>query len=77
MYWNLNNLYGWAMSQALPVDGLKWRIDKFTFDEEFIHDYDKNNDKEYILEVDVNYLKKLCELHSICCSYPKERRLKK
>ena len=24
MYLNANNLYEWAMSQRLPVDGLKW-----------------------------------------------------
>ena len=23
-YWNANNLYGWAMSQKLPVGGFKW-----------------------------------------------------
>ena len=24
MYWNVNNPYGLAMSQKLPVDGFKW-----------------------------------------------------
>ena len=24
-YLNANNLYGWAMSQKLPVDGFKWK----------------------------------------------------
>ena len=24
LYLDANNLYGWAMSQKLPVDGFKW-----------------------------------------------------
>ena len=23
-YWNVNNIYGWAMSQKLPVNDFKW-----------------------------------------------------
>ena len=25
MYLDANNLYGWAISQKLPVDGFKWK----------------------------------------------------
>ena len=55
MYWDANNLYGWAMSQKLPVDGFEWRKDLLRFDEKFIHNYDKDSDNGYILEVDVYY----------------------
>ena len=24
-YWEKNNLYGWEMSQKLPVNGFKWK----------------------------------------------------
>ena len=50
-YLDLNNLYGWAMSQKLPVNGLKWVNDVTETNEEFIKNYDENSDKGYSLEV--------------------------
>ena len=29
MYWDVNNLYEWTISQNLPVYCFKWRNDKF------------------------------------------------
>ena len=58
-YLDDNNLYGWAMSQKLPVDGFKWKKDILKFNEEFIENYDEDSDKGYILEVDVEYPKHL------------------
>ena len=65
---NGNNLYGYAMSEKLPVDGLKWmeKDDLLKFDENFIKNYDENSDTEYIREVDVEYPKSLHKLHSEC-----------
>ena len=57
-----NNLYGWAMSQKLPVNGFKWVNNEIN--EECIKNYDENSDKGYILEVDVKYSRKLHDLHS-------------
>ena len=71
-YLDANNLYGWAMSKNLPVNGFKW-IDnnktagpsaKHVINEDFIKNYNENNDKGYILEVDVKYPKRLHKLHS-------------
>ena len=58
-YLDTNNLYGWAMSKKLPVNGFKW-IDNNEINEDFI----KNYNKGYILEVDVKYPKRLHELHN-------------
>ena len=54
-YLNANNLYGWAMSQKLPVDDFKWvkKDDLSKFNENFIKNYNENSDKGYVLEVDV------------------------
>ena len=65
-YLDANNLYGWAMSKTLPVNGFRWLdSDKINeINEEFIKNYNENNNKGYILEVDVKYRKRLHELHS-------------
>ena len=62
-YLDANNLYGWAMSKKLPANGFKW-LDSDKINEDFIKTYDENNDKGYILEVDVKCPKRLHELHS-------------
>ena len=61
-YLDANNLYGWAMSQKLPVNGFKW-TDNDKINEEFIKNFNENHKKGYIFEVDVKYPKKLNELH--------------
>ena len=71
-YLDANNLYGWAMSKKLPVNGFEWIDTSETsvlassnkINEDFIKNYNENNDKGYILEVDVKYPKRLHELHS-------------
>ena len=71
-YLDANNLYGWAMSKKLPVNGFKWldndktaeRSAKHVINEEFIKNYNENDKNGYIPEVDVKYPKKLHDLHS-------------
>ena len=36
MYFDANNLYGWAMSQKLPVNGFRWVYNVSGFNKEFI-----------------------------------------
>ena len=64
-YLDANNLYGWAMSQKLPVRNFKWteKDDISKLDEKFIRNYDENSDKGYIFEVDVEYPKNIHMLH--------------
>ena len=51
-YLDANNLYGWAMSKKLPVNGFKW-IDNKEINKEFIKNYNENDNKGYIFEVDI------------------------
>ena len=62
-YLDANNLYGWAMSKKLPVNGFRWLDSDKTneINEEFIKNYNENG---YIFEVDVRYPKRLHDLHS-------------
>ena len=62
-YLDANNLYGWAMSKKLPVNGFKW-LHNDAINEEFIKNYNENDNKGYILAVGVKYPKRLHELHS-------------
>ena len=63
-YWYVNNLYGWEMSQKLPVNNFEWIKDTFQFNEDFIKSYNKESDEGYFPEVDVQYPEKLHELHN-------------
>ena len=47
------------MSQNFPVNGSKWLKNLSTIKERFMKNYDGNSDKEYLLEVDVEYTKNL------------------
>ena len=44
-YLDSNKLYGWAMSQTLPVNGFEWIEGLSKFDERFIKKYDEDNNK--------------------------------
>ena len=50
--------------EKLPVRGFKWVNDISKIDEVFVKDYNNNDNKGYILDVDVDYPNKLQNLHS-------------
>ena len=76
-YLDVNNLYGWAMSQKLPVNNFKWVEDTSKINEDFIKNNYENSKKGYILEVDVKYPKKLHGLHSDLPFLPKRIKIDK
>ena len=63
-YWDVNNLYGWAMSQKVPVNNFEWIKDTSQFNEDFIKNYNEESDERYFVKVDVQYIEKLHELHN-------------
>ena len=65
------------MSQKLPVNDFKWIEDTSKINEEFIKNYDENNDKGYILEVDAKYPKRLHKLQSDLPFLPKIMKIDK
>ena len=40
-----NNLYGWAMSQKLLVDGFRWKKNMLNLNKDFIKNYDEDSDE--------------------------------
>ena len=77
MYLDANNLYGWAMSQKLPVDGFKWIKKLFEFNEDFIKNYDEDSNKGHFHEVDVEYPKNLHNPHSDLPFLPERLKIEK
>ena len=78
-YLDANNLYGWAMSQKLPVNGFKWvkeeRLSKFN--EEFIKKYDENSNTGYFFEVDIEYTKELFNFDKDLPFLPERKKVEK
>ena len=51
--WDVNNLYGWAMSQRLLLGWFKWVEETSQFNEDFVKIYNDDSDERYFLEADV------------------------
>ena len=60
-YLDMNNLYGWAISEYLPYEEFQWleNIDEFD-----INSINEKSDKGYFLEVDLEYPNNLHKLHN-------------
>ena len=65
------------MSQRLPVNNFEWIKDTSQFNEDFIKNYNEESDEGYFLEVDVQYLEKLHELHNDLPFLPERMKIEK
>ncbi|XP_077256529.1 uncharacterized protein LOC143894259 [Temnothorax americanus] len=61
MYYDVNNLYGWAMCESLPYANFQWLDDPENFD---VTTVPPNGDVGYILEVDLEYPGDLHDAHA-------------
>ena len=75
MYLDANNLYGWAMSQPLPVGNFHWCWVFLT--QHQIMKWRPNKKIGYILEVDLEYPEKLHEEHNAYPLAPERGRVAK
>ena len=79
MYLDANNLYGWAMSQKLPINGFKslGKSKLSRFNERFIKNFDENSDIGYFLEVDIDCPKELFHIHKDLPFLPERKEVNK
>ena len=76
-YLDVNNLYGWAMLQKLPVNNFEWIKDILNLMKIYNKNYNEESDEGYFLEVDVQYLEKLHELHNDLPFLPERMKIEK
>ena len=63
LYLDMNNLYGCALTQYLPISNFKWvkNIDKI---KQKLMNIKNNSSTGYVIEVDIEYPKKLHDIHN-------------
>ena len=76
-YLDINNLYGWAMSGNLPLKNFERIKDTSQFNEDFIKNHNEEGDEGYFVEVDVQNLEKLHELHNDLPFFPVRMKIEK
>ena len=76
-YWDVNNLYSWAIFQKLPVNNFEWIEDTSQINEDFIKSYNEQSDEGYFLKVNVQYLEKIHEIHDDLLFLPERMKIEK
>ena len=54
-YWDVNNIYSWAMSQKRPVNKFELIEKNYQFNEDFIKVYNEESDEGHFFKVNVQY----------------------
>ena len=62
-YWDLNTLYGWAMSQKLPLNSFDGIKDTSQFNEDFIKGYLKDIFLKLMFSMLQNYMNFIMNYH--------------
>ena len=76
-YWDVNNLYGWAMLQKLPVNNFAWIKDTSQFNKDFMKNIMKKVVKDIFLKLMFSFLKNYIDVIMIYSFYLKEWELKR
>ena len=70
-------MYGWAISQKLPVNGSKWVKNLSQFNKSFKRNYDENSDIGYFFKVSIDYPEKLFNPHKDLSFLPERKKVNK
>ena len=76
-YLDVNYLYGWAMSEKLPINGFKWVKHLSEFNEYSIKKYDEDSNTPYFLEVDIDCPNNLFNSHKYLPFLPERKKIEK
>ena len=78
IYLDASNLYGWAMTEKLPVNGFMWYNDHLSdFNEDFIKSCNENIDEGDFIELDIEHPKQLWGSHKELPFLPERKKIEK
>ena len=70
-YLDVNNLYGWAMLQKLPVNNFQRIEESSQFNEDLTNNYNVESNEKYFVEVNVQCLENLHNIYNDLPFLPK------